>query len=103
MKSTESNSSTLEETNRVKLRTALHDFYRKHNTSMVSYVDKVVSDHEGNVPDLNQKLRAKYAADLSDIGFFCSLSGNHKASLKHCKHNWFFTFSCRFAFRIVGS
>ncbi len=76
MQTTETNSSTLEEINRTKLRTALREFYQKYNTRMVSHVDTVVSDHDCNVPELNKKLRAKYAADLSDVGAYCTLSGN---------------------------
>ncbi len=66
-----------EETNRTKLRVALHAFYQKHNQSMLNHIDVVVADHEGKLPLLNQKLRAKYATDLSDIGAYCSLSGSH--------------------------
>jgi hypothetical protein len=77
MKPTETNPATPEETNRTKLRSALHEFYGKYNTRMVQRVDMVVSDHEGNVSDLNKKLRAKYAADLNDVGVYCSLSGSH--------------------------
>ena len=76
MQTIETNSSVQIETNRTKLRTALHEFYKKYNTHMVIHVDKVVSDHEGNVLEINQKLRAKYAADLSDVGAYCSLSGS---------------------------
>ena len=64
-----------QQTKRTKLRTALHEFYQKHNSRMVSHVDQVISDHEGNIMELNKKLRAKYSADLSDVGVYCSLSG----------------------------